>query len=717
MNKLSKSHLSAGLLLFLLLTGFQARADIVYPARLQLTEIAPGTFEVVFIIPVIKGRILKATPVFPDFCQAVSDPVIQVDAFQRKMRWQIRCTNPSLYGQQVGIEGLLGYPIDIILEINTLEGRTYQTTLSPTDSYFQIPPPPGIRSFLESGTLAGLQNVLWHWELILVFLAWLLQKGEHRPAQLLVVSILAASLGYFLRAQELFLVPSWAGVVSTLLIGLALLLPMALRRQDPDKGYPGLPMIGLGCLLVGGGLPLKASFSEYTLGERAVLNGFTTLGLAVGIVLLYLLARQFLKVLSLRWDSRMPALSTGLAGLALGVLLWKLSLFWNYPSMLPSLPWILMVFSLALSAWAAYLPAADRSMVPMWAIPAFLLGYLSGSLGMAIPYAWSVILAATAILPISLLLGSSLPGPVQRVLYGTGGITAGNYLFLYTEEFLSYPRERAAFFMVLLLLTACLVVTLSGWVRPGRAQKSFFKAAGATLLVLAILSGLALMLEEYRQSVAAKLAAGLLPLPLLSLGLLLIAFLIWPRYRKIHRFMGLDQKAPVRSLALMAAAFFLLAVLVQVRNPWHQIDLMDEKALHSLLEQRLWNTYSAFNIADEAALFEQLSENLDAELLDNIYLDSRRRLTMGLREGAQVTIKEVSLDLPEKSAHESFGAEGVKYPATWTVTAQVKHLRHIHYRKNRYTGTITMKPIANEWKISEIILTSEDREVIAASTL
>lgn len=717
MNKPRRSRLRAALFFGLFLIGLQARADIVYPARLQLTETAPGIFEVVFILPVIQGKILRAEPIFPDICHDATDPVVQVDAFQKKMRWQLRCTNPSLFGQQVGIRGLLGSPIDIILEINTLEGRTYKASLSPTDSYYQIPPPPGISAFLGSGTLPGLRNVLLHWELLLVFLAWFLQKGTEPPARMLAVSIIGTSLGYFLSTQELFLVPSWAGVTGLLLTGLVILLPMALSLQKPGAGTLGLPVIGLGCMLVGGGLPLEGTFSEYTLGERVVLNGFTTLGLATGVALLALLGQQLLKVISLRWDRPVPALPIGLAGLALGALLWKLSLFWNYPSMLPQLPGVLWVFALSLSVWSASLPGKEGLQVPIWTIPAFFLGYLCGSLGIAIPHAWSAVLAIAMLWPIYLLFGTFMPGNIQKVILAAGGVVAGNYLFGFSDEFLSYPRERAAFFTVLLLLAACLVAAVSRWTKPGMAHKNYFKVTATALALLALFSGMPALLEIFRQSYEPKLSAGLLPLPLVSAGLFAVAWLSWPRYRKIHRHMGLGRRAPAASLALLAAAIFLLPAWAEVRNPWHRIGAMDEQALQSLLERRLWNTYSAFNIADEEALFERLSENVDADLLDNIYLDSRRRLTMGLREGAQVTIKEVHLEFLDKSDPDSFREEGARYPATWTVTAQVKHLRHIHYRKNRYTGTITMKPIGNEWKISEIILTAEDREVIAATTL
>ena len=82
---------------------------------------------------------------------------------------------------------------------------------------------------------------------------------------------------------------------------------------------------------------------------------------------------------------------------------------------------------------------------------------------------------------------------------------------------------------------------------------------------------------------------------------------------------------------------------LNIRNPWYSADTMDAGVVHDLMESKLLNTYTAFNLSEEEELFERLSQNLDEDLLDPVYLDSRRRLTMGLREGSTVTVKEVLL--------------------------------------------------------------------------
>ncbi|MGB5190316.1 hypothetical protein, partial [Robiginitalea sp.] len=170
-------------------------------------------------------------------------------------------------------------------------------------------------------------------------------------------------------------------------------------------------------------------------------------------------------------------------------------------------------------------------------------------------------------------------------------------------------------------------------------------------------------------------------------------------------------------LVLLILALLWLPIHLNIRNPWYSADKMDSGVVHDLMESKLLNTYTAFNLSEEEELFERLSQNLDEDLLDHVYLDSRRRLTMGLRDGSTVTVKEVLLGELGDVIDSDYATEELRYPATWTVTAQVKHLKHIHYRKNKYTGTVGLKSVDNTWKISEITLISEDREVIASSAL
>ena len=243
MNKPFANVLKKGVLLILLLSGSNLSADIVYPARLQLTETAPGIFDVYFVLPVIQGKIVKARAVFPEFCQSQSEPLLEIDAYQKKMRWQIGCGSNPLIGSEIGIEGLLGSQIDIILEIYTLDGRTYKSTLSPARPYYKVPEAPGIGDLLKTGSLASSRYILLSWATLLMILVYFL---TWKPASLgpptLAIGV-GLSLGYLLNWNEWILVPSWAGRSLSLLVSAALAWSFSSGKKSAFRPY-GRPTIG-----------------------------------------------------------------------------------------------------------------------------------------------------------------------------------------------------------------------------------------------------------------------------------------------------------------------------------------------------------------------------------------------------------------------------------------------------------------------------------------
>ena len=68
----------------------------------------------------------------------------------------------------------------------------------------------------------------------------------------------------------------------------------------------------------------------------------------------------------------------------------------------------------------------------------------------------------------------------------------------------------------------------------------------------------------------------------------------------------------------------------------------------------------------------------------------------------------LSLD-PAKS--NSAEEQAFTYPCKWVVTARVQHLKHIHDRQNIYLGELTIGIEDDRWKITRLILKSEERVI------
>jgi hypothetical protein len=713
MNNCFLHFFRRGLLILLLFCGSSLQADIVYPARLQLTETAPGVYEVLFVLPVIQGKILRAQAVFPDFCSPNSEPVTEVNSYQKKMRWQIACGENTLAGNQIGIDGLLGSQVDIILEVNTLDGRSYESTLSPAKAYYTIPEAPGFKDYIQIGTLAAGRFVLLQWGLVLLVLLYFLIWKSPNFGHLLITLSGGLALGFFLDQKEWLLVPSWAAATLPLAIAAVISIGAFIGKHAQGQKAAKI-LIGICGVLAGAAFMEAGTPGGYTPAESGILLVFSCLGFLTGTLVLISIGRQISSVLELCPESfRNNFILVG-SGLALGTFLWQLSLFWVAPSMLPAIPGLVLIHVLILVFWTLY----SEEKMPYWVVwVGFIPGFALGVSGFEIPYSWAIILSLQCALLLFILFRKTPSGLWVSAILLLSSLSLGNYLQTVTGDRLSYPLARSVFFILLLTIMGMLLglVLRFPWIKEVRGK--FLHWGSILVLLTSLVIGVGIAAALFTGTMRPALLSGFLPLPVLSLVLLVAALLWWPRKKKIHTEINVKPKAPVFSVLAIILALFWLPIQLNVRNPWYSAENMDSKVVHDLIEQKLLNTYTAFNLSEEEELFERLNENLDEDLLDPIYLDSRRRLTMGLREGSTVTVKEVLLGELGEAIDANKVVEELRYPATWTVTAQVKHLKHIHYRKNKYTGTVGLKSVDNTWKISEITLISEDREVIASSAL
>ena len=167
---------------------------------------------------------------------------------------------------------------------------------------------------------------------------------------------------------------------------------------------------------------------------------------------------------------------------------------------------------------------------------------------------------------------------------------------------------------------------------------------------------------------------------------------------------------PLLHWLLLGLAFFVLPHgSLNCRRPFYTPHAPTPVEARHIMGRLLTNTYLAFNVADENTAFDTLEDNLSEDLIADVYLDSRRRLNAGTREGAQVTVKTVdvkSVDevLSTPQSHMSF-----TYPCQWVVTARVKHLLHVHDRQNIYSGELTIGIEEDQWKITKLVLKNEER--------
>jgi hypothetical protein len=126
----------------------------------------------------------------------------------------------------------------------------------------------------------------------------------------------------------------------------------------------------------------------------------------------------------------------------------------------------------------------------------------------------------------------------------------------------------------------------------------------------------------------------------------------------------------------------------------------EKKAAEAILTPLLRNVYRAFDHRSESEIYDVLARSVDGELLRKLYLETIQALTLEGREGTRVTISEFSADV--MAVQPAASGPGFITECQWTAMGNVGHWGHTHTRVNRYTAKVTITPVDNAWKVTQL---------------
>lgn len=159
--------------------------------------------------------------------------------------------------------------------------------------------------------------------------------------------------------------------------------------------------------------------------------------------------------------------------------------------------------------------------------------------------------------------------------------------------------------------------------------------------------------------------------------------------------------------ALMVAgvvAAFIPAAVIDV--PYQRPAELSQAETTDITSSLLYNVYRAFDYRDESAVYDILERSTIGELLDSVYLETRKSLTLASQGGAKVKVDDVEMVSCESEPRQD-GAFSAK--CTWVVSGSVGHWGHIHQRKNRYDGEFIVKVVDGRWKLTNMTVLQEER--------
>ncbi len=698
----------------LLAFGTSALADLTNPSTLTLKETSPSRFTVELTLPIIQGRVLKARPVLPDVCVIDGDAEVQGDGRKVVRTWAMACDPNDLVGTAIGVHGLLGTSLDVQLTLETLDGRKYVGQLRPTRAYYLVPPSPTMWSMAVDVGGTAVRQVLRHPELAILLVLCVFfgvrLSGLFASAGAFAMAL---ALGQWLTSVNWIGVSSFLPVMLTAVMGLATALRiMRGRASAPHARWwtPAAFMALVGVLYGGDGLPVEMVLPR---SEQHLAFLFSALGTMAGLALVILCAGQLRAVVASSHETIRERLRFwiaylgGVAAFAIGLYQGTAPFFGG--GVTPTVPLAALLVAIALGAWCGAQSPPVRSFLPGVAGCMAIMGMVLGLRGISLPQTTLAVYGSLALVGLLLVWPVHLPGWAVLLPVAVFSLYHGAHAGGVLGESVALPVAQATAMIVLLVFLFLVAHHHAAQRSPGGAAVRLFGLATALLAVLWQFAG-------YRDwiggEVAVEATMGLFRLPVLTIILAIAALLVWPRKRRFQPSIA-KRAMPIHWCLVLVALFTVSTAGVRVRNPFYTPRAPTAAEARPIMAMLLTDTYLAFNLPDEDAAFDRLARNLSEDLVPGVYLDSRRRLTAGTRKGAEVTVKDVSVISVEAPIAFDSDDGSFTYPCKWVVTARVKHWQHIHDRQNIYAGTLTIRVENDRWKIGDLELLSEEREVVS----
>ncbi len=261
----------AAAMLLLLAAPFPVSADEFRPALLEITEREGGWVDVTWKVPMMGEQVLALTPVLPGFMEQVgpgsghrvSGAWVETKSYSTG--------DQALHGAVVEIEGLVGIPADVVVQINLKDGTEHSAVLRSVKNTFTIPAEVTwgelAVSYWKMGTihiLEGLDHLLFLLTLLLIV------NGIWPLLKTVTAFTLAHSLTLALATLDLVHIPS---VPTEAVISLSIVL-LAVEVVHKNEGiltsserFPWMVAFGFGLVH---GLGFAGALSEIGVPQNAV---------------------------------------------------------------------------------------------------------------------------------------------------------------------------------------------------------------------------------------------------------------------------------------------------------------------------------------------------------------------------------------------------------------------------------------------------------------
>ena len=213
-----------------------ANAHQLRLAYLQLNEIAPETYDVLWKVPALGDSLRMAlTAQLPAHCIAKTEPRGSIDGAAHTARWRIVCPG-GLSGGHIQIIGLAEATADALVRIGFLDGSNQVARLAADVPEFAVTPTPDGVQVAATYLGLGIEHILLGIDHLLFVLALLLiTNGVWKLVKTVTAFTLAHSITLTLAALGFVHVPS-APVEAVIALSIVFVATEILRTQQGREG-------------------------------------------------------------------------------------------------------------------------------------------------------------------------------------------------------------------------------------------------------------------------------------------------------------------------------------------------------------------------------------------------------------------------------------------------------------------------------------------------
>lgn len=310
----------AGLFLIILMVVPSTGAHEARPAYLEIKEIAPGQYSILWRTPVLAGMRLPIALRLPDDLRNLREPSVEELADSLVERRWVNAGQNGLDGKRVEFPGLQVTITDVIVRVELLDGRSWTSIVRPSQPWLVITRAPGRLSVARAYVLLGIEHILTGADhLLFVSGLLLLVSGVRRLLLTVSAFTLSHTITLTLATLGFVHVPP-APVEAVIALSILFVAYEVLRKGENPQGLaqrkPWLVAFSFG-LLHGLGFAGGLSAAGLPTGHIPLALGFFSAGVEIGHF--SFVACALALIASVRhWTARLPAWSSRIPPYAIG---------------------------------------------------------------------------------------------------------------------------------------------------------------------------------------------------------------------------------------------------------------------------------------------------------------------------------------------------------------------------------------------------------------